>query len=174
MRAGDLPLLHEWLGRPHVLRWYGDHGTYEEVVEHYLPAIEGRDPTDHYVVLLDGRPVGMIQSYVVSDYPDHAALMGVGGSTVAGVDILLAEEALTGKGLGTRVLRQFVAEVVFARTETTSCIADPAAGNLASVRAFEKAGFRIVGEHVDPADGLVHVLVRRDRESSQGAQRVPR
>ncbi len=44
MVADDLRLLHEWLRRPHALRWYGDHGTYEDVVAHYLPAIEGRDP----------------------------------------------------------------------------------------------------------------------------------
>ena len=43
---------------------------------HYLPAIEGTDPTDHYLVLLDGRPVGMLQTYLVADYPAYAELIG--------------------------------------------------------------------------------------------------
>ena len=53
LAAEDLRLVHEWLQRPHVQRWWSDRKTYEEVVEHYLPSIEGREPTDHYIVLLD-------------------------------------------------------------------------------------------------------------------------
>ena len=163
MTADDLRLLHEWLQRPHVKLFYGTHGTYEEIVDHYQPAIEGRDPTDHYLVLLDDRPVGMLQTYLVKDYPAHASLMGVADDRIAGADILIGEEELTGRGLGTEILRRFVDEVVFARGETVACIADPAVANVGSVRAFEKAGFRVVSEHVDPADGLVHAVVRRDR-----------
>jgi len=163
MVADDLPLLHEWLERQHVKLFYGDHGTYEEVVDHYLPAIGGSDPTDHYLVLLDGRPIGMLQTYLVKDYPTHASLMGVADDGVAGADILIGEEELTGRGLGTEILRRFVDEIVFARGETVACVADPAVANIASVRAFEKAGFRVVSEHVDPEDGLIHALVRRDR-----------
>jgi RimJ/RimL family protein N-acetyltransferase len=164
MDHADLPLLHEWIERPHVKRFYGDHGTYEDVVDHYLPALEGRDPTEHHIVLVDGRSVGMVQTYLVKDYPAHAALMGVAGDEgIAGVDILVGEEELTGRGLGSEILRRFVDEIVFARSKTVACIADPAVDNAASVRAFEKAGFRVVSEHVDPADGLVHAVVRRDR-----------
>jgi RimJ/RimL family protein N-acetyltransferase len=35
--------------------------------------------------------------------------------------------------------------------------------NAPSIRAFEKAGFRVVGEFVDPGDGKRHALVRLDR-----------
>jgi aminoglycoside 6'-N-acetyltransferase len=164
MVADDLRLLHEWTRRPHALPWYGDHGSYEDVVNHYLPALEGRDPTDHYIIVLDSDPIGMVQTYVVADYPDYARLVGVTDRDTAGVDIIIGEEELTGKGLGTEVLRHFVEEVVFARSETTRCVADPDANNVASLRAFEKAGFRAVRKFVeDPGDGKVHVLVCRDR-----------
>src|SRR5262245_64297383 len=107
MTAEDLPLLFEWLQRPHVARWYHDHGPYEGVVGHYLPAIEGSDPTDHYIVLLDGSSIGMVQTYLVADYPEYGTLVGVTDRTTAGVDILVGEEALTGRGLGTAILRRF-------------------------------------------------------------------
>jgi RimJ/RimL family protein N-acetyltransferase len=167
MTAADLRLLHDWIRRPHALPWYGQdhHGSYEDVVAHYLPAIEGRDPTDHYIVVVDGAPVGMVQTYVVADYPDYADLVGVADRATAGVDIIIGEEEATGKGLGTEVLRRFVDEIVFGRLETTSCVADPDANNIASLRAFQKAGFRTVREFVeDPGDGRVHLLVRRDRD----------
>ncbi len=171
MVAGDLRQLHEWLQRPHVRRWFREGGTYEDVFEHYLPAIEGTYPTDHYFVLLDGRPVGWLQTYVVLDHPAYAELIGISDPATAGVDILIGEVELTGRGLGSEVLRRFVADVVFARPETTSCVADPDARNIASLRAFEKAGFRQVKSVVEPEDGQTHALVRLDR---QGAQRAPR
>jgi RimJ/RimL family protein N-acetyltransferase len=163
MVADDLPLLHEWIQRPHVRRWWREQRTLEQVVEHYLPAIEGRDPTDHYLVLLDDRPVGMLQTYLVVDYPEYAKLVGVDDSATAGVDILISEEELTGQGLGTEVLRRFVNDVVFARPETTWCVADPDVENRASIRAFEKAGFYVERTFVDPEDGQTHALVRLDR-----------
>jgi RimJ/RimL family protein N-acetyltransferase len=163
MRPDDLALLHEWLQRPHVQRWWRERETYEEVVDHYLPAIEGSDPTDHYLVLLDGRPMGFVETYLVADYPDHARLVGAEPSA-AGVDLFIADADLTGRGIGTELLRRFVSEVVFARTTTTHCVADPETENIASVRAFEKAGFRVVEEFLDPGDGKQHALVRLDRE----------
>ena len=171
MVVDDLPLLHEWLQRPHVRQWWGKSTTFEGVVEHYLPAIEGSDPTDHYLVLLHDRPIGMLQTYLVADYADHAKNMGTSDLETAGVDILIGEAELVGRGLGTQILRRFVDDIVFARPETAACIADPGVANIASVRAFEKAGFRVERTFVDPSNGQTRAVVRRDR---QGAQSAPR
>ena len=161
----DLPLVHEWHQRPHVLRWWTARPTFEETAEHYVPTIEGTEPTDHYLALLDDEPLGMVQTYLVSDYPDYAALVGEGEGT-AGVDLFIADESRTGRGLGTEMIRSFVEEIVFARAETVACVADPDVRNTASMRAFEKAGFRVVGEVVDPEDGELHALVRLDRPAN--------
>jgi aminoglycoside 6'-N-acetyltransferase len=160
----DLGLVYEWLRREHVRRWWDEHESYEDVARHYLPAIEGRRPVDLYLILLDGRPVGFIQTYLVADHPDFAALVGLGAG-VAGVDLFIGEEELTGKGLGSEVLRAFVRDVVFAEPATTVCIADPDVRNAASLRAFERAGFRRVGEFLEPEDGKLHAIVRLDREA---------
>jgi aminoglycoside 6'-N-acetyltransferase len=156
--------MYEWLRREHVRRWWDEHASYEDVARHYLPSIEGRRPVDLYLILFDGRPIGFIQSYLLADHPDSAARVGLGAG-VAGVDLFLGEEELTGKGLGSEVLRAFVRDVVFAEPETTACIADPDVRNAASLRAFEKAGFRRVGEFLDPQDGQLHAIVRIDREA---------
>jgi len=163
LTRNDLRLLHEWHQRPHVARWWTERKTFAEVEKHYVPTIEGTDPTDHYLALLDGEPLGMIQTYLVSDYPDYAALIGEGEGT-AGLDLFIGDEAQTGHGLGTEMIRRFVEEIVFAPPGTTACIADPDARNKASLRAFEKAGFRAVLEFVDPEDDELHTLVRRERD----------
>ncbi len=162
MEPDDLRLMHEWLQRPHVRRWFTDRETYEEVEQRYLPRIEGETPTDMYIALLDEQPIGFVQTYLVAHYPDYAALVGaVEGD--AGMDLSIGEEELTGKGFGTEIIRRFVKEIVFASPETKSCVADPDVRNPASIRAFEKAGFRIVREFFDPTDEQTHALVRRDR-----------
>jgi RimJ/RimL family protein N-acetyltransferase len=172
MGREDLPLLYGWLERPHVKRWYRDHGDYDDVVAHYGPALDGGDPTDHYIVELAGRPIGMVQTYLVADYPDYAKQIGIDDLTTAGVDILIGVEQLTGQGLGTEILTRFVRDVVFERAAIVGCVADPDSANYASLRAFEKAGFRAVKTFKeDPGDGEIHTLLRLDRH---GAQRAPR
>jgi aminoglycoside 6'-N-acetyltransferase len=156
MREDDLPLLHEWLQREHVRCWWRDTETYEETVAHYGPALRGEEPSYHYVIVVDGRDVGMIQTYVAADYPEWGAFVD-DPENVAGVDILIGEEELTGRGLGPRVLETFVREIVRAR----ACAATVEAGNRRSWRAFEKAGFHHVGDVVE--EGKPHRLLRLDR-----------
>ena len=132
------------------------------MTEEYLPSIEGHDPTDLYVILSRGEAVGLVQTYLLADYPDYAAVVDA-GAEAAGLDIFVGEESLVGSGLGSFVIRTFVARVVFARVETRACVADPDVRNLASIRAFEKAGFRRVRDYYDPDDDALHALVRLER-----------
>lgn len=158
--AADLPQLHEWLQREHVKRWWNDGETLDEVTAHYLPSIEGGEPSDHFVILVDDRPIGMIETYLVSDHPEYDALVRVGPG-VAGVDLLIGEQELTGRGIGTEVLCGFVDDVVFARAETHACVAGVDVRNAASLRAFAKAGFAAVRDFEE--EGRPHRLLRRDR-----------
>jgi aminoglycoside 6'-N-acetyltransferase len=163
LRREDLPLVRDWLGREHVRCWYG-RDSIDASIEHYADALAGRDPTDNYVITLDGRPIGMIQTYLVSDHPDWEAIVQVGPG-VAGVDLLVGEEELTGQGLGPRILEQFARDVVFERHETVACVAAVEDANRRSWRAFEKAGFRHVRDVEE--DGLPHRLMRLDRGYAQ-------
>jgi RimJ/RimL family protein N-acetyltransferase len=162
LTTADLPLVYDWLGREHVSRWWGARAAYDEAVAEYLDAIEGRDPTDLYVIVLAGEDVGLVQTYLLADYPDYAALVGA-GEEAAGLDIFLGDTGLLGAGLGTHVIRRFVLEVVFARSATLTCLADPDVRNLASIRAFEKAGFAAVATFLDPEDDQHHAVMRLDR-----------
>ncbi len=158
----DLPLVYDWLGREHVRRWWGDRAGYDEAVAEYLDAIEGRDPTDLYVIVVAGEDAGLIQTYLLADYPEYAVLVDA-GDEAAGLDVFLGDTSLIGSGLGTHVIHAFVSEFVFARPETRACVADPDVSNLASIRAFEKAGFTAVSTFTDPEDEQLHAVMRLDR-----------
>ncbi len=57
----DLPLLLDWLNRPHLQEWWRDGVTsLEEVREKYLPRIAGSDAARPYLASCDGQPVGYI------------------------------------------------------------------------------------------------------------------
>jgi aminoglycoside 6'-N-acetyltransferase len=154
----DLPLVEEWLRREHVARWWRD--DIRESVAEYRGALEGREPTDHFLIEVDGRPVGMIQTYLVSDYPEWEEVVQVGAG-VAGVDLMIGEADLIGVGLGPRVLAQFARDVVFTRAGVDAVVATVEEPNCRSWRAFEKAGFRHVRGVEE--DGLPHRLMRLDR-----------
>jgi aminoglycoside 6'-N-acetyltransferase len=129
----DLPLLRVWLEREHVRLWW------REPIEHEL----AEDPAGRFVIVVDGRAAGMIQSYD------------------AEIDLLIGEEDLIGRGIGSQVLSQFAHEVVFTRPGVTAVVATVEEGNRRSWRAFEKAGFRHVRDVEE--EGRPHRLMRLDR-----------
>jgi aminoglycoside 6'-N-acetyltransferase len=149
-----LPLLRDWLCREHMRRWWRDPA---ESLGDVQDALAGRDTTAYYRILLDGRPVGLVQIYLVSDNPEWEEVVGP-GEGIAGVDLLIGEEDVVGRGLGPQVRAQFACEIVFARPEAQACIATVEESNRRSWRAFEKAGFRHVCDVEE--EGLPHRLMR--------------
>jgi aminoglycoside 6'-N-acetyltransferase len=166
LTRNDLVQLHAWLQKPHVAAWWRGPETLEEVEADHLPSIDGTEPSYHYVIVVDGRPVGMIQWYLVSDFPEWEEILDV-GEGVAGVDLLIGEEDAIGRGLGPEVLRSFIAEVVFAKEKTHAVVAGVEPGNTRSLRAFEKAGFRFAFDYEE--EGRPHRLLRLERESAKTA-----
>ena len=131
-----------WLLRPHVGKWYAAAPTsFAEVVAKYGPRTLPESPVRACIVVVDGKDVGYIQSYPLSLFPEYAERLGC-EAAVAGIDLFIGDELFLGWGLGARAIRRFVDEVVFAQPGVEACIAGPAEGNVASIRAFEKAGFR--------------------------------
>jgi aminoglycoside 6'-N-acetyltransferase len=158
LTEGDLPLLRDWLAREHVARWWRE--PIEDELASSRAVIDGRERTDQYVIVVDGRPVGMIQSYLASDYPEWEAIVQV-GEGVVGVDLLIGEEELVGQGLGPQVLAEFTQRVAFADPQLRACIATVEEASRRSWRAFEKAGFRWVRDVLE--DGLPSRLMWLDR-----------
>lgn len=141
LESGDLPLMHTWLHRPHVARWWPGWPSEEQVSEKYIPRITGEDLATHaYLIEYCARPIGYIQCYFdVADSPFREHLEDPGHT--AGIDLFIGEPELTNCGLGPRIIREFLRQVVFAHPAIGSCIIDPAHNNKAAIRAYRKAGF---------------------------------
>jgi aminoglycoside 6'-N-acetyltransferase len=111
-----------------------------------------------YAIEVEGRVVGLIQSYEETD-PDYRH---------AGIDITLAPTA-TDRGVGTDAVRT-LARHLFDGEGHHRIVIDPAADNARAIRCYEKVGFRRVGVmrqyetdgHGGWRDGLLLDLLRPD------------
>ena len=162
----DLPLLFDWLRRPHVAEWWRDVPADLSVVEaDYGKCIDGDDPTELFVVLLEGRPVGMIQRYLIAEEPEWLpAFDGIlDVSNAAGIDYLIGELDAVGIGVGSSMISTFV-PMTFAARPVDSIVVTVQQDNIASWRILEKSGFvRIWSGELDSPDpsdeGPEHVYV---------------
>ena len=90
------------------------------------------------MILLDERPIGFLQSYRAADYAEEWPIDAEPGT--AGLDLLVGEPDLVGRGLGPEILRAYAAQL-FDDPTVTKVIAGVELDNTRSLRAFEKAGF---------------------------------
>ncbi len=139
----DLPMLHDWLNRPHIVEWWGgeaERPTLDEVLLHYRPRLLAEDYVTPYIAMLGDQPIGYAQSYVAMGSGDGwwEAETDPG---VRGIDQSLAHPEQLGQGLGTRLVRALV-DRLFADPAVTKVQTDPAPGNHRAIRCYEKAGFR--------------------------------
>jgi RimJ/RimL family protein N-acetyltransferase len=156
MTAADLPLLHDWLQRPHWSKWWGPAGSLKEVEAEYGAWIADPSKVQPHIALLDGQPLGYIQCYVA---------MNSGGGWwesetdpgVRGIDQSIADAAQLNRGLGTAMVRAFINKL-FEDPQVTRIQTDPDPRNARAIRCYEKAGFRAVGP-VQTPDGAALLMI---------------
>lgn len=162
----DLPLLCEWLNRPHLQRWWrSEQALLPDIREKYLPRIAGTDDAKPYLALLDGEPVGYIQYYSVSDgnpgwWPDEP------GTGVLGIDQFLADGHRLGQGIGTGMITAFV-RVLLRNPEVREIRVDPRPDNIRAIRCYAKVGFRKIGPITTP-DGPAIMMVLEQESFQKG------
>ena len=162
LERSDFPLLQEWLSAPHVAAWWNERLDLPGVEAKYGPRVNGTEPTHMFVIEQEARPIGWIQWYLWSDYPEHARQLGAEPAS-AGIDLAIGELSMTGVGLGRVAIREFVRQVVFSNPEVRAVVSDPEENNLRSLRAFEKAGFKVVRTVRLMGEGCKRQVVRLDR-----------
>jgi RimJ/RimL family protein N-acetyltransferase len=156
----DLLILHDWLNRPHIAAWWGGPVSLERVRDDYTADIRGPSIWP-MLACLAGEPVGYVQAYDVMqagpgwwvDETDPGA---------RGIDQFLADPSQLGRGLGSRMIAEVVS-LLFGDPAITKVQADPSPDNGRAIRAYEKAGFRRVGEVTTPDGPALLMIIRRNQ-----------
>lgn len=165
LTEAELPLLHEWLGRPHVAEWWAPTPTLDEVRADYLPSpiapsvlpLDAPSGTIPYLAFENGEPIGFIQAYRVMAHQADGWWLDETDPCALGIDQFLADQARLGQGLGTRMIRAFV-EQLFRDPRVTKVQTDPDPKNRRAIACYRKAGFRDVGAVVT-LDGPALLMV---------------
>lgn len=158
----DFPRLLRWFSAPHVAAWWNERLDLSGLEAKYGPGIDGVEPIYVFVVHIGHMPIGWIQWYRWRDFPEHAAQLGA-DAAAAGIDLAIGEVDMTGRGLGPAVIRAFSTAHIFSHLDVAAIVADPAADNSRSLRAFSKAGFRSTGTVRFPREAADRCVVRCER-----------
>jgi RimJ/RimL family protein N-acetyltransferase len=156
----DYPRLCTWLSEPHVDAWWHEPLNLAQLEEKYGPRIDGLEPTHVFIIERDLIPIGFIQWYRWANYPQHAAQLGAEAEAV-GIDLAIGDASLIGRGIGSRVISQFIAEVIPTGAGITAVVTDPAEGNERSLRAFNNAGFAPTDVVLLKGENIRRQIVRR-------------
>ena len=160
LTTDDLPMLHEWLARPHVAEWWGPSQTMAELEVEYAPSIAGSIRLLCFIARRGGEDIGYIQWYAPADFHHEGWWLDVQDDGMRGIDQFLAHEHQLGRGIGSAMVKAFV-DGLFADPAVTRIQTDPSPKNARAIRAYEKAGFYGVGE-IDTPDGRA-LLMHCDR-----------
>ena len=134
LTEADLPLVREWIARPHVAEWWnGEMDIYD-------------DGTRQFIAFLEDVSFAYVQVYI-EDLETH------------GIDQFIAVAANLGRGLGAQLVKESC-ELVFADERVLRIRVDPAPGNARAIRCYEKAGFRRE-QMIDTADGPALLMFLR-------------
>ena len=158
----DLPILHEWIHRPHVAQWWGRGdagGNLEDTTKKYLPRLQEASSIKAYIALLAGDPIGFVQSYVA---------LGCGDGWwedetdpgVRGIDQFLCDGGKLGQGMGSRMVAAFVRQL-FQDPAVTKVQSDPDPTNARAIRCYEKAGLHPVGTVATPDGPALLMVIER-------------
>lgn len=158
----DLPLVERWLRSDRVCSTWGDPDANLRLLRGPLALGHGRA-----IVEAEGRDVGLVLwQHPTRDELDVAGLADI-PTSVIDVDVMIGESDAAGRGLGSAAIG-LVAEAALSDPAVPFVIGCARLDNLASQRAFEKAGFRKDRAFDDVPFGT-HVLMVRHRPPARGA-----
>lgn len=164
-----LELIHRWMHAPHVVPFWQQDWPLVRIEEYLLAQLEGT-VSRPCLGSLAGVPVSYWEIYRPAADP-------VGGVYDAqphdlGVHLLIGERGLTGRGLGSMLLTAAIGELFGLDPACERVVAEPDVRNVASIRAFARAGFTDRGEVTLPdKTAVLMVRDRADADRFRGAGR---
>ena len=150
MEDRDIPLLLQWLRKPHVAEfWDSPLFTDEELDAKYKGYLASSSRVRPFIGLVSGQPFAYMQCYIFTSEDVKIVALGY-ESSAFGMDYLIGDERHVGRGLAPSLLRSFLQLVAFPLYTTFDrCVIDPASNNMRSRRVAEKAGFVLLEDEAE-------------------------
>lgn len=149
MTVDDLADVARWRSEPHVVAWFPHRfADVDEVLTRYGRRLTGDDPVRMFVAFIGGVPIGYAQCFPVASDDDLAVRCG--DPDAVGIDYLIGEPDLVGRGLGGEMIDRFCRDIVVrVFPDAPRILAAPDVRNRASIAVLVKNGF-VPGLWIEP------------------------
>ncbi len=152
LNESHFPLLLKWLQMPHVKKWWDQDVTYtmDLVKEKFGKNTHGialsknsNNKTYAYIICFNKEMIGYIQAYNAHNFAheNDLDLSAISGS-ICGVDLFIGDSKFLYRGIGAQILNEFERQILASHFDW--CLIDPAKDNLSAIKAFAKAGFKVL------------------------------
>lgn len=158
----DRALVHSWLAKPHVAKWfYGDGlaNTLKGIDEF----VNGLTDTKYWLVCDGEKPFAFLITSLVKKPEDELTKWCRSKGTTITLDMLIGEEEYLGKKLSHLIVNEFLTSEF---PEVEEVLIDPEATNSRAVHVYKKAGFHIVGELTPSHSPHLHYMMRLEKKRS--------
>lgn len=142
-----LSLLRKWLSQDHIKPFWQEPESEQDLKDKFLKKLPLRGVTS-FIIEHEGNLIGYIQYY-------DAKKVGGGwweneNSGTFGIDLMIGEKTHVGKGLGAKIITNFISYLRTQESNVSSIIIDPEPTNERAIKAFERAGFKRESEITTP------------------------
>lgn len=146
--SADLQCLYEWFQQPEIKHWYAKDQSFskQEIIAKYSPRVKEEDKIPSFIIWYENKPIGFIQYYALLNFlPEgildfsHRLFDDIAPKDIAGIDLFIGEAHYLNKGIGTKVIEQFISDIIFPHFKAV--VVDPDIQNVRAVKAYQKAGF---------------------------------
>ncbi|MBL4818540.1 MAG: GNAT family N-acetyltransferase [Deltaproteobacteria bacterium] len=158
----DLPLIHDWLKRPHIAEWIHGKGL-QNTLDGLQEALRGEaEGIQYWIAKLDEQPLAFLISSDVEHGEPSLEKVPLDGNRIVSLDIFIGALNMTGKGLGTKLIADFLLTQF---PDATDFVIDPEATNARAVHVYEKVGFRKFDEFIAPWHPVPHYRMHVSRKN---------
>lgn len=173
------PFLLKWLETPHVKKWWDQDIAYDiNLVKEKFGAHAYGKPINNapnkltyaYIIQADNQPIGYIQAYNALSYAEENEIKAkLLPEFTAGIDLFIGEEDFLNRGLGDLIVNTFCKQVL--SPHFNACLVDPVSNNTHAIKAFAKAGFKVMPEiQTDKVTWMLKELKSTSREQDKAKQ----
>lgn len=143
LEKSHIEILFKWFNEKHVQQFYSlREWTVEEVEKKLSSYMLSTSLVHPYLAYYENLAIGYIQYYKAADFPwpDQDLTEEVIANS-AGLDLFIGEVDYLGNGWGSKLIKQFLEEII--RPSFQVVIVDPDVRNGKSISFFQREGFKI-------------------------------
>jgi RimJ/RimL family protein N-acetyltransferase len=130
-KSSQRALIHQWLEQKHVKEWM--HGTgLQNTLDGLEKFLQGASNTTYWIGYDKETPFAFL-------------ITSPEGNDATTLDLFICDLNYLGKGLAVSMIREFL---ITHFSHVKRVLIDPEATNIRAIHAYEKAGFKIIGEFI--------------------------